>query len=62
MQAKSQGEQLKVFKLQSLQLYADGILESVYEQNGDGTKPSLDLKIKDQLRIHAGGRIEASIK
>ena len=47
-----------MLSMKSMQLYADGKLTSLYPVGIDGPGASLTLELSEELRIHAGGRIE----
>ena len=58
-QGFSKGLNLREYAFDNIQISADGILSSDYV---DEFEPSLTLNLNQTLRMHAGSRIEVSLK
>ena len=58
-QGFSKGLNLREYAFDNIQISADGIMSSDYV---DEFEPSLTLNVNQTLRMHAGSRIEVSLK
>ncbi|CAH1775844.1 unnamed protein product, partial [Owenia fusiformis] len=59
-EGQSAGLDKQEFTMNSVNIYADGVLTSLYGEGATTSRPSLGLTLTEELRLHSGGVIQTN--